>query len=72
MLLLCYSMLKSKNISINNSEKKLVPRKPPAQLKKLQRLRRKRSNNWPMEGFADDESEIITWMGRASQPKIQN
>ena len=25
-----------------------------------------------MEGFADDESEIITWMGRASQPKIQN
>ena len=57
-------------LSINNTEKWLVTRIPPTQLKKLLKLYRKRSNNWPMVGFIHNGSEITTWMGHSF--KIQN
>ena len=50
MLLVCYSLLNSQNISVKNSVKKswlLVL----GQLKKLEKLHRKMNNNWPMVNF---------------------
>ena len=38
-------------LSVNNSEKRLVTRTPPTELKKLQKLHQKRSNNWSMVSF---------------------
>ena len=64
MLLVCYNLLNSQNISISNSEKSLVTRKPP-----LQKLHRKRSNNWLMVSFIDNGSEITTWMGYSCKTK---
>ena len=63
MLLVCYSLLNSQNISINNCEKRLVTRTPLTQIKKLQKLHRKRSNNWPKVSFIHNGSEITTGMG---------
>ena len=63
MLLVCYSLLNSQNIPINNSDKRLITKAPPTQLKKLQKLHRKRNNNWPMVSFIHNGSEITTWMG---------
>ena len=66
MLLVCYNLLNSQNIaayqSINN-EKWLVTGIPPAWLKKLLNLHRKKSNNWPMVSFIHNGSEITTWIG---------
>ena len=53
-LLVC--LLKSQNILINNSEKWLVTRTPTTLLKKLQKLYRKRSNNWSMVSFIHNGS----------------
>ena len=72
MFLVHYSLLNSQNISVNSSEKMLVTRTPPTQLKKLQKLQRKRSSNWPMVSFNHNGSEIISWRGIASKPKAQN
>ena len=55
--------------SINNSEKRLVTRTPPTQLKKLQKLHRKKSNNWHMVSFIHNESEITTSKAKAQNPK---
>ena len=60
MLLVCYSLLNSQNISINNSEKRLVL------LKKQQQLHRKRSYEWPMVSFINNGSKI----GYSFKPKI--
>ena len=57
------SLLNNQNTLTNNSEKKLVTRIPPAQLKKLQKLHIKRSNNLPMVSFVHNGSGITTWMG---------
>ena len=65
MLLVCYSLLNSQNISINNSEKRLLKG-----IKKLQKLQRKRSNNFPMVSFIYNGSQITTAI--ASKPKSQN
>ena len=67
MIFVCYSLLNSQNIltnnHVNNSEKGLVTRTPPAQLSKLQKLHRKvRSKNWPMVSFIHNGSETTTWM----------
>ena len=66
MLLVCYNLLNSQNIaayqSINN-EKWLVTGIPPAWLKKLLNLHRKKSNNWPMVSFIHNGSEKTTWIG---------
>ena len=35
---------------------------PDLQLKMLQKLHRKRNNNWPMMSFIHNGSEITTWM----------
>ena len=54
MFLVCYILLNSQIISINNSvEKGLVTttRIPTVYLKKLQKFHKKRSNNWPMVNF---------------------
>ena len=40
----------------------LLTRTPPAQLKMLQKLHRKRSNNWTMVSFIHNGSKITTWM----------
>ena len=63
MLLVCCSLLISQNISINNSKKRLVTSTPPTELKKLQKLHRKKSNNWPMVRFIHSGSEITILMG---------
>ena len=59
------------NISINNNEKRLVSylliRKTPAELKKLQKLHRKRRNN--MVSFIYNGSEITTSMRCSVQTK---
>ena len=55
--------------SINNSEKWLVTRIPLTQLKKLLKLHRKRSNNWPVVSVINNGSEIRTWISIASIPK---
>ena len=59
------------NIFINNSEKRLVSylliRKTPAELKKLQKLHRKRNNN--MVSFIHNGSEITTSMRYSVQTK---
>ena len=59
----------NQNKSINNSEKRLVTRILPTYLKKLQKLHRKRSNNWSMVTFIHNESEITTWMGYSFKTK---
>ena len=55
--------------SINNSEKWLVTRIPLTQLKKLLKLHRKTSNNWPVVSVINNGSEIRTWISIASKPK---
>ena len=50
--------MNNKNISINNSEKKLVTRTTPAWLKKLQKFHRKKNNNWSMVSFIHDKSKV--------------
>ena len=55
-------LAEQQNIAMNNSEKSLVTGAPPTQLKKLQKLYRKRSNNYPMVSFIHSGSEITTWM----------
>ena len=72
MLLVCYNLLNlnSQNIpTINNSEKRLVTRTPPTQLKMLQELHRKRTDNWPMTSFIHNGSEITTWIGYSFETK---
>ena len=72
MLCVCYSLLNSQNISINNSEKKvgyLLTRAPLTYLKKLQNLHRKKGNNWTMMTFIHNGSEITTWMGYSFKTK---
>ena len=69
MHLVSNNLVNSQNISISNSEKKLVTRIPPTQLKKLQKLHRKRSNNWPMVSFIHNRSQITTWMGYSFKTK---
>ena len=49
-------------LSINSSEKRLVSRTPPMQLKRLLKSHRKKSNTWPMVSFIHNGSEITTWM----------
>ena len=78
MLLVCYSLLNSQNISISNGEKRLVT----YFLGHLRRqkvalggaitgaLTGKRSNNWLMVSFIHNRNEI-TW-GIASKPYAQN
>ena len=66
MLFVCYNI---PYLSINNSEKWLVTRILPTQLKKLLKLHRKKSNNQPMVRFSHNGSEIITWMGHS---QLQN
>ena len=56
-------------LSVNNSEKWLVWRIPPTQLKKLLKLHRKKSNNWPMVSFIHNGSEITTSMGHSFKTK---
>ena len=56
-------------LSINNSEKRLVTRTLPTSLKKLQKLHREKSNNWPMVSFIHNGSEITTWMGYSFKTK---
>ena len=72
MLLACYNLLNSQNIvtyqSINN-EKWLVAGIPPTQLKKLLKLHRKKSNNWPIVSFIHNGSEITIWMGHSFKTK---
>ena len=48
-----------------NSEKWLVTRIQPTKLKKLLKLKRKRSNNWPMVSFIHHGKEITTWIGHS-------
>ena len=43
--------------------KKSITNAPPTYLKKLQKLHRKKSIQWPMLSFIYNESEITTWMG---------
>ena len=64
MLLVCFNFLYSQNIylSINSSEKRLVPRTPL-------KLHRKKSNNWPMVSFIHNGSEITTWMHKSTKSK---
>ena len=54
---------------INNKEKGLVTRTPPTQLKMLQQLYRKRSNNWPKVSFIQNGSEITTRMEHSFKTK---
>ena len=66
MFFIFYSILNNQNISINNSEKKvsyLLTGTSPAQLKKLQKLHIKTSNDWPMVSFIHNGSELATWIG---------
>ena len=63
MLLVCYGLLNSQNISTNNREKRLVAGTSPALHNKLQKLHRKRSNIWSMVSFIHNGSERTTWMG---------
>ena len=58
-------------LSVNNSEKKLVTRTSQTWLKKLQKLYRIESNNWPRVSFIHNGREITTWMGIASKPSAQ-
>ena len=51
MLLYCHSLLNSQNISMNNSEKGLLTRTPPTQLKKLQKYTKKGAITKPMMTF---------------------
>ena len=67
MLLACYILQNSQNISVNNSKKKvgyLFTIQPQAQLKKqlkqLKDLHRNRSNNWTMVSFIHNGSEITS------------
>ena len=69
MLLVCKNLLDNQNISINNSEERLVTRTPPKYPKKPQKLHKNRSNNWPMVSFIDNGSEITTWMGYSFKTK---
>ena len=63
-LLVCYSLLNSQNITINNSEKDwLLICQDTSVAPLLQKLHRKRSNNWPMGDFIHNGTEITTWMG---------
>ena len=67
MLLVCYGLLNSHQ-SIPFT-KRLVTRTPLMQLKKLQKLHRKRSNNWPLVSFIHNGSETTTWMGYSLNTK---
>ena len=57
------------SIVIKNGKKWLVTGIPPTQLKKLLKLHRKKSNNWPMVSFIDNGSEITTWTGHSFRTK---
>ena len=57
------------HLSANNSEKWLATRIPPKKLKKLLKLRRKKSNNWPMVSVIHNGSEIMTWMRHTFKSK---
>ena len=50
-------------------KRRLVTRTPPTQLKILEKLHRKKSNNWPMVSFIHNGSEITTWMGHSFKTK---
>ena len=70
MLLLFYNLSNSQNIPVNqNSKLMLVTRTPPTLLKRLQKLHRKKSNNWPMVYFIHNGSEKTTLMGYSFKTK---
>ena len=59
-----------KDISINNSQKKLVTYQDIYDIaKKLPELHRKRNNDWPMVSFINNRSEITAWMGYSFKTK---
>ena len=65
-----YILLDRQNIpKINNSEKRLVTRTPLTSLKMLQKLHRKKNNNWPMLSFIHNRSEITNCMRYSSKTK---
>ena len=82
MLLVCCSLLNSQNISINNSEKRLVTyllghhqqQKGAIGGAITGATTGKRSNKWPMDSFIHNGSDITTWMGYSFKIKstIQN
>ena len=57
---MCYSLLNSQNISVNNSEKRLFNKKPR---QKATEVAQKRNNNWPMVSFILNGTEKTTGMG---------
>ena len=60
------------SIVIKNGKKWLVTGIPPTQLKKLLKLHRKKSNNWPMVSFTHNRDEITTWLGAQLQKQKHN
>ena len=42
---------------------------PPKKLKKLLKLHRNKSNNWPMVSFIHNGSEITAWMRHSFKTK---
>ena len=69
MLLVCYNLLNSQNIPINqyHQQWKMVGCRKTA--KKAAEVEQKKSNNWPMVSFIHNGSEITTWMGHSFKTK---
>ena len=73
MLLVCYDLLNSQNIPINQYEWKMVVYKDTSNIaRKTAEIVQKKSNNWPMVSFIYNGSEVTTWMGHSFKRKTQN
>ena len=71
MLLVCYNLLNTQNIPINQEGTvKMVGCKDNFNVaKKATEVVQKKSNNWPMVSFIYNGSEITTWMGYCFKTK---
>ena len=66
MLLVCYGLLNSQNISINKTEKRLVTRTPPAYVKKTAGVAQKKEQqlaHGELYHKTTGKTMVTTWMG---------